>query len=112
MAGLSGIIMGALGLAALETVVSSDQATHGFSTLVQLPAQWARAFMDPHTPLIPNLAKAECVNAGDVSIMSLISATGDNQNPNVSPAASNSPSYDVPTNPSVPTPSSKPPLTA
>lgn len=51
------ILVGALGLALLETVLTASSAQQGqLGSLLQVPGDWARKFMDPTVPLIPNYA--------------------------------------------------------
>lgn len=74
MAGLAGILTGAIALAALETIVANDNASTGFASFVQVPGQWARTFMDPTKPLLPNYAKAACAEGGDVNVLNLMAS--------------------------------------
>jgi hypothetical protein len=112
MAGWSGVLIGAIALAALEVAVSSQQATAGFGTLVQLPGQWALNWMDPTKPLLPNWAKAPCAEGGDVSVFSLMSySPGTSSAATVPAAATQTTPYQVPTGPAVPTPAPTPQIT-
>lgn len=54
MSALRGIMAGALGLAALQAIVSSRE-TGNLAKLLKLPGDWARAFLDPARPLIPDV---------------------------------------------------------
>jgi hypothetical protein len=78
LGGIGGILTGALALAALQTVVSSDRATSGLASLVQVPGKWARTFMDPSKALLPNYAGAKCAE-GDVSLFSALTAAYEGQ---------------------------------
>jgi len=52
------ILLGAFSLAALDTVLSLDSSGQGLlNDAVKYPGRWARAFMSPAVPLIPDLRK-------------------------------------------------------
>lgn len=54
MSGLTGFVGGVLGLTLLDaTLVNAQNA----STLVSVPADWLARWLDPNTPLIPDLRK-------------------------------------------------------
>lgn len=49
------LLVGALGLAALETVLTLGGTAQGQLTkLLEIPGQWAEIFMDPNRPLVPD----------------------------------------------------------
>jgi hypothetical protein len=53
------VLTGAFGLAALDTVLSLGSSGQGqLSTVLQLPGRWARDFMSPAVPLVPDLRSA------------------------------------------------------
>lgn len=58
MSAVRGVIVGALGLTALEAVVSSQTGTENVSTLIGLVSSAFRRLVDPSVPLIPDLRKA------------------------------------------------------
>ncbi|MDB4872795.1 MAG: hypothetical protein JWP34_4563 [Massilia sp.] len=98
MGGVGGILTGALALAALQTIVASDRASSGLATLVQVPGSWARTFMDPKKPLLPNFSKAPCAEKGDLSLFSFLTAASQTSSPaTIAPI------------PNMPNPSSLPP---
>jgi hypothetical protein len=78
MGSIGGVLTGALALAALQTVVSSDRATSGVASLVKVPGAWARTFLDPTKPLLPNFVKAPCAETG-VSLFSALTAAYEGQ---------------------------------
>lgn len=107
MSGIRGVLVGALGLAALQTVIGTDRGSSGFASIVQVPGQWALAFMDPKKPLLPNFAKAPCAERGDMSLFSFLTAAAQTPAaPNISPL----PNFTTP--PSTTPPSTTPPVTA
>ena len=56
MSGIRGLILGVAGLSLMEVIVTSKTATANTNAGVTLVADGLRRWLDPYTPLIPNLA--------------------------------------------------------
>lgn len=54
MSTATGILAGALALAALQLVLTSQQATSAFGTLATVPASWVEKIMDAGIAAIPD----------------------------------------------------------
>jgi hypothetical protein len=94
------LLVGALGLAAMETALSLSSKEQGqLGKLLQIPGQWAEIFMDPTRPLVPNLSGS---TGGSGSTSGGTNGNGSAQDP---PPGSLIPtSYPHPTTPVVKTP--------
>lgn len=63
MSALRGVLTGALGLAALQAVLSTG-ATSNLGTLVKIPGDAVRWWLSPTTPLIPDLRSDQSRSIG------------------------------------------------
>jgi hypothetical protein len=63
MRGLRGLLTGALALIALETLTRNN-ASKRVSGLFTLPGAWAKRFLDPTVPAIPDRDRAERSGSG------------------------------------------------